>query len=137
MDEVVRVGPALSIPATEFDWRFSASSGPGGQHANTSNTKVELRWSIVDSPTLTDRMRERLLAKLGDDVRVVCQTNRSQTRNRAEAIERLAERVRKALVVERVRRPTRATRGSQLRRLDSKSQRSETKANRQRPDRSD
>lgn len=133
----MRIGPSLSIPATEFDWRFSASSGPGGQHANTSNTRVELRWSIVDSPTLNDRVRSRLIDKLGPDVRVVCQAHRSQTRNRAEAIERLTERVRDALVVERARRPTRATRGSQLRRLESKSKRSETKANRQRPDHSD
>jgi len=127
------VRPGLTIPGNEIDERFSTSGGPGGQHANKVHSRVELRFDVAASTALSDHQRERLLAALGDEVRVVVDEERSQLRNRVIARERLAGRLRNALVPVRVRRPTRATRGSQLRRLDSKRQRSETKQTRRKP----
>jgi len=131
--EVLRPGAGVVIPVSEIEWRFSASSGPGGQHANTSNTRAEARLDLVASPSLGEYQRARLVARLGSEVRVVCQTERSQTRNRSLALERLEEKLAEALVVQRARRPTRATRGSQQRRLESKTRRGDIKANRRRP----
>jgi len=133
MDDALRPGSGIVIPVSEIQWRFSASSGPGGQHANTSNTRVEARLDLANSPSLDEHHRARLVARLGPEVRVVCQTERSQTRNRSLALDRLEERLAVALVLKRSRRPTRATRGSQKRRLDSKSQRADVKRNRRRP----
>ena len=130
---MIRPAPGVRIPVEEVEWRFTASGGPGGQHANTSNTKVEARLDLAASPSLTDEVRDRLVARLGPVVRVTCQTTRSQTRNRELALELLEQRLAGALVRTRVRRPTRATRGSQQRRLETKSRRSETKAQRRRP----
>jgi len=132
-DDDLRVSAALTIPAGELDWRFSASSGPGGQHVNTANTRVELRFDVATSPSLTDAQRTRLLERLGAEVRVVCQTERSQVRNRAVARDRLAARLADALAVPRHRRPTRATKASIERRLDAKSRRSERKQQRRPP----
>jgi ribosome-associated protein len=132
-DDDLRVSAALSIPAGELEWRFSASSGPGGQHVNTSNTRVEVRFDVAASPSLSDAQRARLLERLGAEVRVVCQTERSQARNRAVARERLAARLADALTVRRQRRPTRATKASVERRLDAKSRRSEQKQQRRPP----
>ena len=131
-DDLV-VNRSLVIPASELEWRFSASSGPGGQNVNTSNSRAEVRFDVASSPSLNDSQRARLIAKLGDEVRVVSQTERSQLRNRNAARERLAQRLREALVVPRSRRPTRPTRGSVERRLESKSKRSETKRTRRPP----
>jgi len=133
LDDDLVVNRSLVIPASELEWRFSASSGPGGQSVNTSNSRAEVRFDIATSPSLNDSQRTRLVAKLGDEVRVVSQTERSQLRNRTAARERLAQRLREALVVPRPRRPTRPTRGSVERRLDSKSRRAETKRDRQPP----
>ncbi len=130
---MIRPAPGVRIPDEEVEWRFTASGGPGGQHANTSNTKVEARLDLAASPSLTDEVRERLIARLGPVVRVTCQTTRSQTRNRELALGVLEQRLADALVRRRVRRPTRATRGSQQRRLDEKSRRSATKSQRRRP----
>jgi ribosome-associated protein len=131
------VRPGLTIPGGEIDERFSTSGGPGGQHANKVHSRVELRFDIASSSALSDHQRERLQAALGDEVRVVVDEERSQLRNRVIARERLAGRLRNALVPVRVRRATRATRGSQLRRLDSKRQRAETKQTRRKPRRDD
>ena len=130
-DLVVR--PGLTIPAQEIDERFTTSGGPGGQHANKAATRVELRFDIAGSAALDDHQRRVLLAAFGDEVRVVVDDERSQVRNRGIARERLAGRLAKALVPQRPRRPTRPTLGSKRRRLDAKRQRSETKANRRRP----
>ena len=130
-DLVVR--PGLTIPAQEIDERFTTSGGPGGQHANKAATRVELRFDIAGSAALDDHQRRVLLAAFGDDVRVVVDDERSQVRNRGIARERLAGRLANALVPQRPRRPTRPTLGSKRRRLDAKRQRSETKANRRRP----
>jgi len=131
--EDLPVRPGLTIPGGEIDERFSTSGGPGGQHANKAHTRVELRFDIAGSPSLTDFQRERLQAALGNDVRVVVDDERSQLRNRTIARERLAGRLRNALVPVRARRPTRATKGSKIRRLDAKKQRGETKQTRRRP----
>jgi ribosome-associated protein len=132
-DDELRVSSALTIPAAELEWRFSASSGPGGQHVNTANTRVEVRFDVANSPSLTDAQRARLLEKVGPDVRVVSQSERSQLRNRARARERLAARLAEGLVVPRTRRPTRASRASVKRRLDAKSRQSERKQQRRAP----
>jgi ribosome-associated protein len=118
--ELLRVTPTVAIPLEELEWRFSGSGGPGGQHANTANTRVEVRFDVTASPSLGPRQRERVLARLGPLVRVVASDERSQLRNRDLALERLAARLAEALHVERPRRPTRPTAGSQRRRLEDK-----------------
>ena len=121
------VSRSCSIPLAELRWRFSRSGGPGGQHANTADTRVEVVFDVAASPSLGPRQRERLLAKLGPEVRVVASDERSQSRNRVIALDRLRERLAGALRVETPRRPTKPTKGSQERRLESKRRRSETK----------
>lgn len=120
----------LTIPASELQWRFSGSGGPGGQHANTSNTKVMLTFDIETSEALTDSQRARLVDKLGPVVRIVAVDERSQTRNRDIALERLRDRLRAALVVRAPRRPTVPTKSSVDRRLADKHLRSERKIER-------
>lgn len=131
------VRPGLTIPAAEIQERFSTSGGPGGQHANKTATRVELRFDIAGSPSLREHQRERLLARFGPELRVVVDEERSQLRNRSIARERLAARLASALTPSRPRRPTRPTKGSQVRRLDAKRQRARTKQDRRRPDTDD
>lgn len=116
----VEVTRSLRIPEDELMWRFTGSGGPGGQHANTSNTRVELVWDIASSAAPGPRQRELLLSKLGPVLRVVASDERSQSRNRDLALGRLRERVVEALKVATPRRPTRPTRGSKERRLEAK-----------------
>lgn len=123
----------LVIPASELDERFSTSGGPGGQHANRSRTRVDLRFDIAASTALTEHQRAVLTRRFGPEVRVVADDERSQVRNRAIARDRLAARLRGALAPRTPRRPTRPTRGSARRRLESKRQRSEIKRHRRRP----
>jgi ribosome-associated protein len=120
----------VHIPDEELEWRFSGSGGPGGQHANTANTRVELIFNIARSPSLTEPVRQRLLVALGPQVRVVCSTSRSQRRNRIEARQRLEHRLVSALKRPPTRRPTRPGRGAVERRLGDKHRRAETKARR-------
>ena len=139
MDDV-RVGPTVTIPASELTWRFSRSSGAGGQHVNTTDSRVELSWDLAGTTALTEqqraRARRRLAASLVDGVlTVTASERRSQLRNREAATERLAALV--SSVIEPPpppRRPTRPSRGAQQRRLDAKKRRGETKRLRQRPD---
>jgi ribosome-associated protein len=126
-DAPLRVTPALTIPAAELTWRFTASGGPGGQHANTANTRVELVYDLAASEVLSDAQRARLRSKLGDEVRVVVSDQRSQARNRAIARERLRDALVDALKVPRRRIPTRPSRAAAARRLDAKQQRSQLK----------
>jgi ribosome-associated protein len=128
---LLRVGPSLLIPLEELEWRFSTSSGPGGQHANTSNTRAEVRFDVIASPTLRPDQRERLVERLGPLVRVVAGDERSQARNRDLALARLAERLASALEVDTPRRPTRPTLASKRRRLDDKRRRAARKRDRQ------
>ncbi len=105
MDDVLHVSRSLTIPVGELDVRFSPSGGPGGQHANRAHTRVEVRFDVAGSPSLGPRQRARLLEKLGDEVRVVCDDERSQHRNRTIALERLRARLEGALRIEKPRRP--------------------------------
>lgn len=136
----LEVTPALTIPAPELVWKFSRSSGPGGQHVNTSDSRVQLSWSVADSPSLDDDQRALLIGRLarrliGGTVTVAASEQRSQLRNRERALEKLADVVAEALAPDTpARRPTRRTRGSVRRRLASKTERSATKRQRRRPD---
>lgn len=132
-DDRLVVTDAVRIPRYELVTAFSASGGPGGQHANKAATRVELTFDVTMSSAFTEDQRERVISKLGETVRVVADDERSQLRNRSLAEERLAARLRGALQVQRRRRATKPTRGSQRRRLQAKSERSEVKRQRKRP----
>jgi len=127
------VSRSCRVPLSELEWRFSASGGPGGQHANTSNTRAEVVFDIANSPSLGPRQRARLLERLGPVVRVSADDERSQLRNRQLALDRLAARLREALKVERPRVPTRPSKGARTRRLDAKRRTGERKRLRGRP----
>ena len=138
----LRVTDSLVLPVEELRWRFSRSSGPGGQGVNTADSRVELVWSPGSSATvdgLPERLRERLLERLGPDLVngalvVVASEHRAQLRNREEARARLAAQLRAALAPPlRSRRATRPTRGSVERRLGAKAVRARVKAQRRRP----
>jgi ribosome-associated protein len=129
----LRVSGSLRIPLAELGWRFSRSGGPGGQHANTADTRVEVRFDVAGSPSLGPRQRARLLERLGPVVRVVASDSRSQGRNRELALERLALRLAEALRIEAPRHPTRPSRGAKERRLEAKRQQGERKRMRARP----
>jgi ribosome-associated protein len=132
-DDRLVVTDAVRIPRYELVTSFSASGGPGGQHANKAATRVELTFDVTTSSAFTEAQRERVVAKLGETVRVVADDERSQIRNRTLAEERLAGKLRGSLQVQRRRRATKPTRGSQRRRLQAKTERSEVKRQRKRP----
>jgi ribosome-associated protein len=132
-DDRLMVTDSVRIPRHELDVRFSASGGPGGQHANKTATRAELTFDVESSSAFTPAQRERLISKLGPVVRVVADDERSQLRNRALAEERLADKLRGALHVPRSRRATTPTRGSQRRRVDAKKRRGEIKRYRRPP----
>lgn len=129
----IHIRPGLDIPLAEFDYRFSRSSGPGGQHVQRSATRVELLWDVAGSPALNDEQRARLLHRLASHLdgqgvlRLVSQSTRSQLRNREELIERFRVLVAAALVERRPRHATRPTRSSKEKRLASKKRRAEIK----------
>jgi ribosome-associated protein len=132
-DGDLRVTRTVIVPRAELDVRFSPSGGPGGQHANRSATRVELRFDVEASGAFSDEQRDRVVDRLGPVVRVVADDERSQSRNRSLAEQRLVERLRAALHVPRKRRTTRPTPSSVDQRLAGKKRRSETKATRRRP----
>jgi ribosome-associated protein len=135
----LEVSPRLTIPASELQWRFSRSSGPGGQHVNTSDSRVQLTWSVADSAVLSEDQRTLLLSRLhrrivAGAITVTVLERRSQLRNRETALDGLGELVRGALAPPApLRRATRPTRGSARRHLAAKKLRSQTKQQRQRP----
>jgi ribosome-associated protein len=131
--ESIQVTPRLAIPLEEVELRYSRSSGPGGQHAQKTETRVEAVFDIAASVTLTDAQKRRLTARTGPIVRAVAQDERSRWRNRELALERLGEAIRAGLRVRRKRRPTKPTAAGRERRLTAKRQRSETKRLRRRP----
>ncbi len=131
--ESIRVTRSVSIPLSEIELRFSRSSGPGGQHAQKSETRVEAIFDVEASGSLTDRQRQRVLRKAGPVLRAIAQDERSQARNRELAVSRVAEALREALHVPRRRKPTKPSRASVERRLESKRRRSETKRLRRPP----
>ena len=122
------------LPLAEIELRFSRSSGPGGQHANTSETRVEAILDVESCSALTDAQKRRVLAKAGATIRAVAQDERSQLRNRELATERLVDQLRAALKVERKRVPTRPSKAAKERRLETKKRRAVTKKLRRPPD---
>lgn len=135
----LRVSGTLTIPAVELGWRFSRSSGPGGQSVNTSDSRVELVWDVHASTAVTEHQRARILTRLGRDdgagpIVVVAAEHRSQLRNREAARDRLAELLRAAIAPPSPRRrPTRPSRSSVERRLTGKRRRSQAKRTRRPP----
>ena len=133
MPPELRVTRTCRIPLDELAWRFTASGGPGGQHANTANTRAEVSFDVANSPSLGPRQRARLLERLGPAVRVVASDERSQLRNRELALDRLRSRLAEALRIDRERRPTTPSMGARQRRVESKKRRGEIKRMRRRP----
>jgi ribosome-associated protein len=131
--ESIRVTRSVSIPSSEIRVRVSRSSGPGGQHANTAETRVEALFDVDTSSALTERQKQRVRARVGPVVRAVAQDERSQARNRDLAVERLVGKLREALRVERRRVATRPTKSSVERRLESKRRRAAVKRRRAAP----
>ncbi len=131
--DAIRVTGSVALPMAEIELRFSRSSGPGGQHAQTSETRVEAVFDVEASATLTPAQKTRVLERVGPVVRAIAQDERSQTRNRELALERLAAQLREALKVRRPRRETKPTAASRERRLDEKKRRGTTKRLRQPP----
>jgi ribosome-associated protein len=140
-DGALQITPSLVLPLAELEYRASRSGGPGGQHVNTSSTRVEVWWDVAGSPTLSDEQRARLLARLAPRLdgsgrlRLVSAGSRSQLRNREEVTERLRDLVVGALVVPKRRKPTKPSRAAKAARLDAKRRRGATKRERrQRPE---
>jgi ribosome-associated protein len=130
----IRVTRSVELPLADIDFRFSRSSGPGGQHAQKSETRVEAIFDVAASSALSETQKRRVIGRVGPVLRAVAQDERSQTRNRQLAVERIVEQLRAALRVERRRVPTAPTVASRERRLDSKRRRSETKRLRRAPE---
>jgi ribosome-associated protein len=133
MDDGIRVAEDTVIPLDEIRLRASRSSGPGGQHANVTASRIEAVFEVEDSRALSDAQRDLLLRKLGPRVTAVAQDARSQARNRELALERLRERLAQALRRPRPRRPTKPSRASRERRLQQKRRTAERKAQRRPP----
>ncbi len=127
------VSGRLTVPGWELVETFSTSGGPGGQHANKASTRVELRFDVASSSVLTSAEKRRVRDRVGPALRVVADDERSQARNRDIARDRMADALREALVPPRRRVPTRPSRGSQRRRLQTKRQTAERKAQRRKP----
>ena len=123
----------VAVPLREITLRTSRSSGPGGQHANVTASRVEAVFDVAASGALTDEQKARLMARCGPVIRAVAQDARSQARNRELALERLQARLRNGLAVQRSRRATRPTAASKARRLDTKRRQSQRKRERRRP----
>ncbi|MCW2953084.1 MAG: Class peptide chain release factor [Conexibacter sp.] len=130
----MKVTSQLAIPLAEVTLRASRSSGPGGQHANVTASRIEAVFDVEESRTLSHAQRERIRARFGPRVTAVAQDARSQAQNRELALERLRGRLGSALAVQRPRTPTRPTAGSRRRRLEGKRRQSERKSQRRRPE---
>jgi ribosome-associated protein len=131
--ESIRVTRSVVLPVADVEFRYSRSSGPGGQHAQKSETRVEALLDVESSQALTDAQKRRVLERAGPVLRAIAQDERSQLRNRELALERLVDQLRRALRVERRRVPTRPTEASRERRLEEKKRRSRTKRLRREP----
>jgi len=131
--ESIRVTRSVAVPLSEIELRTSRSSGPGGQHAQKSETRVEAVFDVESSSALSDAQKRRVIGKAGPVLRAVAQDERSQLRNRELAIERLTASLREALRVPRRRVPTKPSAASKERRLDAKRRRSEVKRLRRLP----
>jgi ribosome-associated protein len=136
MEDPMVVTRSVSIPLSEIELRVSRSSGPGGQHANVTASRVEAVYDVAASPSLSEAQRKRVMAKVGPRLTAVAQDTRSQARNRELALERLRSRLAAALAVPRARHATKPTKASRKQRLESKRRRADVKRARQ-PPRSD
>jgi ribosome-associated protein len=134
MDGALQIGDGVSVPLDEIELRASRSSGPGGQHANVTASRIEAVFDVEASAALSEEQRDRLRERLGPRVTAVAQDARSQARNRELALERLREKLEGGLRKPKRRRPTRPGRAAKERRLEQKRRRSERKAQRRRPD---
>jgi ribosome-associated protein len=133
MDDPLVVRGSLAIPLREITVRASRSSGPGGQHANVTASRVEASFDVAASETLSDTQKARVMGRLGPVVTAVAQDSRGQARNRELALQRLAQRLAQALEVPRARRATRPTKASRVRRTEAKQRQSARKRDRRRP----
>ena len=139
MDNALDVSPELRIPLSELDYRASRSGGPGGQHVNTSSTRIELWWDVAGSPSLSAEQRELLLHRLGPRLdssgrlRLVSSGSRSQLRNREDVTERLQAVLTAALAPRKKRKPTKPSRAAKAARLEAKRRRATTKQRRRAP----
>lgn len=136
---MIEISPDLRVPLAELEYRASRSGGPGGQHVNTSSTRVELWWDVAGSPALTDEQRRHLLVGLASRLdgagrlRLVSSATRSQLRNREEVTARFRDIVARALVVPKPRKRTKPSRAAKAARLEGKRRRGATKRDRRRP----
>ena len=133
-DRYLFIKPDLRIPVSEVIWRFNPSGGPGGQHANKSNTRVEAELVIDQLTEIDDQIKSLLIKKLGSSVRVIEDSTRSQNRNRNKALQRMEKILITALHVEKKRKPTKPSRKSNEKRLEVKKRRSDLKADRKPPE---
>ena len=131
---MLHVRPGTDIPLDEVEVRATRSSGPGGQHANVTASRIEASFDVRASAALTEEQKRRVMARCGPVIRAVAQDTRSQRRNRELALERLASRIAGALTVKRARKPSKPTRAAKERRLEGKRRRGDTKRLRSRPD---
>jgi ribosome-associated protein len=125
--ESIRVTRSVVLPLSEVELQVSRSSGPGGQHAQKSETRVVVVFDVEASSALTETQKRRVISRAGPVLRAVAQDERSQSRNRELAVERLVASLREALRVERKRVPTKPTKAARERRLEQKKRRSKTK----------
>jgi ribosome-associated protein len=138
-ENVLEITPELRLPLSELDYRASRSGGPGGQHVNTSSTRIEVWWDVAQSPSLTPEQRAQLLQRLGPRLdsngrlRLVSTGSRSQLRNREDVTERLRAVVAAALVVQKKRKPTKPSRAAKAARLEAKRRRATIKQHRRQP----
>ena len=129
-DQILSGGPKCRIPASEVSWNFGPSGGPGGQHANRSNTRVEATLNLASAQGIEENVREFLVAKLGSVMKVTVDKHRSQFRNRELALSRIESQLQEALIKEKPRRPTKPKKSAVERRLKNKRKQSERKTNR-------
>lgn len=133
MEDPMPVGRHAQIPLSEITLRASRSSGPGGQHANVTASRIEAVFDVSASTALSEEQKRRVISRVGPRVVAVAQDERSQSQNRELALLRLRRRLESALAVARPRTPTRPTKGSEQRRVEAKRSKSELKRQRQRP----
>jgi len=133
MDDPMPVARGVAVPLSEVELRASRSSGPGGQHANVTASRIEASFDVAASSALTEEQKRRVIARVGPRLTAVAQDERSQARNRGLALERLRSRLETALAVPRTRRATRPTKASRRARLDAKRRRARRKRERRRP----
>ncbi len=133
MSDGLHLGAGSFVPISEIELRASRSSGPGGQHANKTASRIEAVFDVAASASLSAAQKERIIARLGERVSAVAQDARSQTRNRGLALERLRAKLLDALAPRKSRRPTRPSRAASERRLEAKRRRSQRKRERRRP----